>query len=233
MLNYDSLAIEVTRRCNMHCAHCLRGNAKNVDIKNEYIEKMLSNVEHIGNLTFTGGEPSLNIDSIRYTLNYCKEHDIQVDGFYVVTNGKEVSDEFILLLMEWTMYCLSCNPYTIEEYQSGVALSQDIYHEDIDKANKFKLSALAVFREDDKKTDWTLSPLINKGRARSLSHTRDVDLNDIEVDGNYIEGTVTLTANGYIMPDCDYEYDEVPYHNIGTVKKFAAYERYLAEKGMQ
>lgn len=28
----SSLIIEITRRCNMACEHCLRGNAQNLDI---------------------------------------------------------------------------------------------------------------------------------------------------------------------------------------------------------
>ena len=28
----ESLVIEVTRRCNMRCEHCLRGDAQNLDI---------------------------------------------------------------------------------------------------------------------------------------------------------------------------------------------------------
>lgn len=28
----ESLVVEITRRCNMKCPHCLRGNAQRVDI---------------------------------------------------------------------------------------------------------------------------------------------------------------------------------------------------------
>lgn len=32
-----SVFIEVTRRCNMCCAHCLRGDAENIDIQEKYM----------------------------------------------------------------------------------------------------------------------------------------------------------------------------------------------------
>jgi MoaA/NifB/PqqE/SkfB family radical SAM enzyme len=37
----DSVVIEITRRCNMCCAHCLRGDAEAVDIQEKYIDAFL------------------------------------------------------------------------------------------------------------------------------------------------------------------------------------------------
>lgn len=61
------VVIEVTRRCNMCCAHCLRGDAEAVDIQERYIDAFLdsfANAGYISSLTFTGGEISLNIPAI-------------------------------------------------------------------------------------------------------------------------------------------------------------------------
>lgn len=33
-----NLVIEVTRKCNLSCDHCLRGCSQNMDMKKEYIE---------------------------------------------------------------------------------------------------------------------------------------------------------------------------------------------------
>lgn len=35
------VVIEITRRCNMCCAHCLRGDAEAVDIQERYIDAFL------------------------------------------------------------------------------------------------------------------------------------------------------------------------------------------------
>lgn len=32
IINASSLILEVTRKCNLHCAHCLRGDAHSVSI---------------------------------------------------------------------------------------------------------------------------------------------------------------------------------------------------------
>ena len=61
-----SLILEVTRRCNMCCAHCLRGEAENIDMQKETIDKVLDLVDKIEHVTFSGGEPSLNLPLIQY-----------------------------------------------------------------------------------------------------------------------------------------------------------------------
>ena len=104
--NACNVVIEVTRRCNMCCAHCLRGDAEAVDIQERYIDAFLdsfANAGYISSLTFTGGEISLNIPAIRYTLNAVRERNISVGSFYMVTNGKAVDKmvELALASLEW------------------------------------------------------------------------------------------------------------------------------------
>ena len=68
---YKDLFIEVTRRCNMSCKHCLRGDAQNLDIKLESIDLFLSKLKNkcFKRILFTGGEPSLNVEAIEFTLH--------------------------------------------------------------------------------------------------------------------------------------------------------------------
>ena len=62
----QDLILEVTRRCNMACEHCLRGDAQNMDMSTEVVDQILEHCDRIGAVTFSGGEPSLNIPLIRY-----------------------------------------------------------------------------------------------------------------------------------------------------------------------
>ena len=55
-----SLILEVTRRCNMCCDHCLRGDAQDLDMQKETVDALLEQVGSIGGVTFSGGEPLLN-----------------------------------------------------------------------------------------------------------------------------------------------------------------------------
>lgn len=66
---FNQLIIEVTRRCNMECGHCLRGDAQNADILLSAIDGVLDQTEAIGRLIITGGEPTLNLEAIQYIAN--------------------------------------------------------------------------------------------------------------------------------------------------------------------
>ena len=55
-ISCNSLMLEITRRCNMACAHCLRGDAENVDMNRTLIEQVFSQTEQVGALVFSGGE---------------------------------------------------------------------------------------------------------------------------------------------------------------------------------
>lgn len=136
------VVIEVTRRCNMCCAHCLRGDAEAVDIQERYIDAFLdsfANAGYISSLTFTGGEISLNIPAIRYTLNAVRERNISVGSFYMVTNGKAVDKmvELALASLEWWNYCDDK-----DDYSCGLCISSDDFHEEIPRESASILSGL-------------------------------------------------------------------------------------------
>ena len=125
----NNVFIEVTRRCNMCCAHCLRGDAESIDIQEKYIDAFLDNFEkgaYISSLTFTGGEISLNIPAIRYTLKAVKERGIAVGSFYMVTNGKAVDKmaDLAMASLEWWAYCDEK-----DDYMCGLCISSDNFHE--------------------------------------------------------------------------------------------------------
>ena len=214
----NQLAIEVTRRCNMSCAHCLRGEAQNCDIKFAYIDKLLEAVTEIGSITFTGGEPSLNVEAIEYTLKRCQELNISVYNFYVVTNGKANTLPLALACLKWYAYCDD------DDEVSGLALSQDMFHDEVDDGNVAILRGLRFFRENDKRTDFNKVTLINEGRAQDLSGFRKIAESyrysefSYENWDNYIyvESMVYLSANGDIKTDCDIAYENSDY-TIGNL----------------
>lgn len=46
-ISYNTLCLEITRRCNMACPHCLRGEAQALDITHEIIDRALENTSEI------------------------------------------------------------------------------------------------------------------------------------------------------------------------------------------
>ena len=212
-IHFDNLVIEVTRKCNMHCAHCMRGDAQNIDLDEGKLSKFLSQVGYIGSITFTGGEPTLNLPAIKAVLTYCKLHEIPVMDFYIVTNGKEITSDFLNVLIDWYVYCIECGG---EPEMCGVALSQDKFHDHIAPENVAKLRALSFFWPDDKKTrNWNAPSIIDLGRARSITDLdkRNIlrsDTIDVSDYGDHLQVTdaaITFTVNGEVLGDCDYEYE--------------------------
>ena len=83
------LGIEVTRKCNMNCDFCARGQAQNLEISKEIIDKTLDELSDtfIANLRINGGEPLLAQELMIYLLNKIIENNIHVNIISLFTNG--------------------------------------------------------------------------------------------------------------------------------------------------
>lgn len=81
--------LEVTRRCNMCCDHCLRGDAQNSDLDLAHVKKLFSHIDSIDTLTLTGGEPSLVPEIIQGIADAARENNVNIERFYMATNGKK------------------------------------------------------------------------------------------------------------------------------------------------
>lgn len=100
-ISWNGIEIEVTRRCQLKCAHCIRGDAQNIDISNETIDILLDNTAMFGEVLFTGGEPTLNIEGMRYFLEQLKQRKIPLIYLNIVTNGYEASEQFVEIVKEY------------------------------------------------------------------------------------------------------------------------------------
>lgn len=208
-LHLNEFVVEITRKCNMKCAHCLRGDAQKRDIHKEYITKVLEDVSSIGSLTITGGEPTFNIPAIRFILNELKRLEIPVDYFYMVVNGRKTcqSIEFLHLLIEMYMY-----QNEKDECLPMIQMSNDKYHShpNEQKESKEFLSMLSFFscRNDEYK----MSNIIAEGRGydlggfKSLDYSKEVYVNEYE-DTIEVDTMIYLNAKGQICNNCDYSYE--------------------------
>ena len=221
-LNLTYLTLEVTRRCNMGCAHCLRGEAENLDMTKEIVDKALEDVEFISSLTLSGGEPTLNTELIRYILDVCMEKEIVIEELFVATNGKEVPLDFLHAMIDWDAYVMDISG---DDTYVTLALSEDMYHEDIEPHNKSLLRTLSCFEEGAKRINFDNAYLINEGRAKNLKNAKKRELSvgpwDGEIDKNTIRvfnGQVYISANGEVKRTCNAAYDNHSY-TIGDLNK--------------
>lgn len=242
-LQFDNLVLEVTRRCNMKCAHCLRGDAQNADIWDQIIDALLRQTSYINAITFSGGEPTLRLNAIRHTLERCQQWNIPVMSFYIVTNGKQVSMEFLKLCLEWYAYCVECGG---EPDMCGVALSQDKFHSKVSEMNKSLLSGLSFFRDSDKETDWNKTPLIAEGNAEYLDSSKYKFRSNYEENPNFEwfsdnelmvnDASIYVNVWGDVIKGCDFSYDtqdsgEYTYGNVMTDDLFAIFAEMAEEEG--
>lgn len=219
--------IEITRRCNMTCAHCLRGNAQNRNISDEVLDKFFSKIEGIGDLTITGGEPSIAVDRIRAVLAAAKKHNVTIENFYIATNAKQVTNDFLLSIME--LYC-----YCSDNEMSMVNYSNDDYHDTIKEDNIKKLSVLKfVSPKYEAGILQGLDYEINEGRAKencigNREETPKVKKHN-DIEDFIFEETISselelyLNCKGNLVAGCDWSYksQDKKANKICTVDEFS------------
>jgi hypothetical protein len=201
----NNLVIEVTRRCNMCCDHCLRGDAQALDLDIQYVKRLFAKISYIDSITFTGGEPSLVPHIIEAVLSEAKRRKIGIGNFYIATNAKEVSDKFLLVLLKLWTYCES-------NEISSVAVSNDGHH-DYDEEGFKKLSALRFVGKKQEEDDelYSADSIIKAGRAAwNYPCTRRLYMSQYEVADSSIAGDAELYLNcqGNLIGNCNLSYEQ-------------------------
>lgn len=212
-ISFDQLGIELTRKCNMFCDHCLRGDAQDIDNDFKNINKVLRRTEHINNVVFTGGEPTLNLPLMKKIFERIKKYKISLGSFYVVTNGKKYSEELLLL-------CLEMFEYSEDKEFCGISLSIDQFHDEIDEKS-LRYKSLS-FYESMKEQNFTDDMLISEGRSyengmgRNPDHPKSDDfLINVIPENNIVivEDMFYISSNGNICNYCDYSYENIDDHS--------------------
>lgn len=214
-LDISNLTLCLTHRCNMQCQHCMRGDAENKDLPQEILDALFCNSKfnlQVGELTLTGGEVSLCVDKMQKVCDAIENGNAYVHNGYLVTNGKLVTDDFLLTCIRF--FALMDDE---DGDLNGLSLSTDIFHEEPSRENLRRLRQLRWFREDDKKLD-PLKPhsLLNLGRAKQFSQVYtlrdplryDLSVEDWGSDYCHID-ELCIELDGSILPVCDYAYDEI------------------------
>lgn len=203
-----TLIVEITRRCNMCCEHCLRGDSQNVDIKDYMIEKFIksNNITSISNVTFTGGEPFLNLKGINDFLDICEKYNVSIMDFYIATNGKTFSNEVLTTLLRLYTYCddneMSCLHISNDQFHTNERQEQEI----IDKLSVFKFTKI--------KDELDYKYVIAEGRGvevaelnGTIDNARIITTQKVIKDEEELnDGTVYLNANGLVLNKCDLSY---------------------------
>lgn len=204
-MNYDyvyveNLIIEVTRMCNLECGHCMRGEREPRILDIKHLENLLPEIHCIGSITLTGGEPALVVHTLIEIRNCLVKHRVEVQNFYLVTNGTMITPAFVLEMINWWCMC------TINE-GTHIQISRSLWHGngDIDIS---MLQALSFFSERGMLME---DELISEGRAVGIAPKE-------EMVGEYlgatlsektlsIDGELYINCLGMFVSGCDYSYE--------------------------
>jgi len=220
-MHIDQLIVEVTRKCNMQCPHCLRGDAENKTINIDYVRNLFSQVDSINTLTITGGEPSLAPKKISEIVEVAREMDIEINSFYMVTNAKRVTPLFIKAIKDLYNFCS-------DNEASMVQVSNDGYHE-FEQENfdfleyKFKhysngFGNLISFK--NRETGEQYDALLEGNAELNVACNREVKINNFQIDeydGDiqvYGEAQIYLNAIGDVLPECNLSYESQREENL-------------------
>lgn len=220
----DDLVLEVTRRCNMCCPHCLRGEAENLDADIDLIPRIFEGVSEIGMLTFSGGEPSLNTAYITAVVDYILEHDITVNGCFIATNAKVYASELVdcvrrlyeanlgghgteVLAEHW----LRLSRDEDEAPYFSIAVSGDPYHEPVPVENLMRYRHCGFFSDikvDDGKY------ILDRGRGSMLANAFDRPILSLSIEAdddgeNLLVSQVYVSSNGVVAADGDLSFDDL------------------------
>jgi len=214
-MNIRDIVIEVTRRCNMKCAHCLRGEAQNKTMKEEHLRNLLRQTSYINCVTFTGGEPTLpsGLNMINEFIDLCFEYNVEVGNWYIVTNGLKWRSKLPRTI--WRLHNL-CTENDI----SGIEVSNDKYHESnaIQREDFIYHLQNGLYDEGIDEEEISVGKrgeinlVIAEGRALSNwigernnigeSLTYEIYNDEVEIR----EGTLYLNCNGNVILGCDWSY---------------------------
>jgi hypothetical protein len=204
----DTLVIEVTRRCNLQCAHCLRGEPQNKSIPIKYVREFFNKVDYINILTISGGEPTLVPRRIIDIVYEARESGVDIQNYYIATNAVRIGELFLEAVKELHRFCS-------DNEVSQINYSNDQFHESVNYDDIAKLEQMFIeeFGLEDRvgpkynnrfPPDW--STVIGEGRARGAS--REVSRSPFEIDDETVtEGTLYLNVNGWVLGACDLSYE--------------------------
>lgn len=238
-LSIRRLYIELGRMCNLTCEHCCAGEMENVSIDIDYVDRLLNDIEWIGDIVFTGGEPMLYVDKMDGILDLIINRGIPLKNINVTSNGTIKSNEFIDLTKKYFKY--------MKKPEEGILqFSDDKFHFStkhgftreimLENMNWYKDRLSMKFQLGDN-AQRTIS---RAGRAKNLSEKDMKDIpkivipnyeygNDkiIQIDKsyyedethikNYVKKSIYLSAKGLIQYRSGISYEDQKKYAMGNI----------------
>jgi len=203
---YYTIILEVTRRCQLKCDHCLRGDAQRKDVSDKVIHFLSKyNIEH---LTLTGGEPTI----VRNMIKRLRQARLFPEAVWMCTNGYTFKKQWIEEFFSYAN-CLG------DPGMCGLSVSCDSYHPRDSEKNYKKYSLLSEingFRGyvSMHSQGYIQNPLYegNCNYGSDLAETND--------DGTLClanTDTIYITVDGDVLFGCNFSYLRMKHLVLGNI----------------
>lgn len=206
-MKFKNLMLEVTRRCNMQCNHCMRGDARDTDMDTNIIRRLFEGTREIKHLTLTGGEPSLSPEVIDYIAYYIRQTSCHVGSFFCATNAKEYSEDFVNALNKLYDLCT-------DKKECILSISIDQFHHEQDPIALEKYRELPYYRAVKEKGFIRKADILSEGRAEKLGLGRVciplcTHFYELTMNGFFLEvgDRVYVNALGDVLASADLSYE--------------------------
>ena len=218
----DEVSFNVTENCSFECPHCIRGDRRRYEITKEVIDAFLSQIEILGSVLISGGEPLLKVKLLSYLINKIYEQGNNPSSIKLVTNG-------------------SVSPQRFEEYvkvlhsnnvsEADIIISNDYYHlKEMERLCDYNVEQLAVKYAKILRnygypkywgdilqeyqhfgSGWVLAvgSGVNIPDAKEDARVFDFRGNNIFVSDNCIKGEIVLHTDGRILPAINISWEEI------------------------
>lgn len=172
-LRIDNLQIDLTRRCNFRCKHCMRGDSQNMDMAPETIRRFFSLVSEVNTLLISGGEPSLNICGMNALYSAITENNISINRLNITTNAATEQIQNFMQIVERILKLCK------RQSECAIGVSVDVYHGD-GSADENYLHSFLRYHRLKRSTGMNIQPQamgINKhlkgvGRAATFTNIK-------------------------------------------------------------
>lgn len=247
-VNVDYLYLEITRRCNLECAHCLRGDRESKDISDEILNNIFSDISNIQKLDLGGGEPLLVPNVIEKIIKIILEKGIEVGKISFTTNGTVLAEQQIEIIQRLKSIAvldvrLSHDKFhllemkrkgLIDKYKSNLLKFKELlgyfpedkfFHIDNDGIRRIGRAELLTQDDLDAINQWEYPTAYWMNVLGSPNAMDIIEILDWEKDEIKVFGHLNFSANGDLThPDREYSSED-----LGPIFKLNVRDKSLLE----